>query len=161
MKLIFVYNSDGTIPSLIKDAAHKVISPGTYSCNLCRITYSGMAMQKTWRTFTQSLPYEVIFLHRDEFRKEYPSQKDIRLPALFVEGTLGLSLLIPHMEINKAKNVDGLIEIVKHFLPKRELYQCEECGLKYENKEIAEQCQAWRDEHKSCNLDLIKHAVKV
>jgi len=40
------------------------------------------------------------------------------------------------------------------------LYQCEECGLKYENKEIAEKCQAWCSEHKSCNLDIIKNAVK-
>ncbi|MBI2476022.1 MAG: hypothetical protein HYV67_02160 [Candidatus Taylorbacteria bacterium] len=40
------------------------------------------------------------------------------------------------------------------------LYQCEECGLKYESKEIAEKCQAWCSEHKSCNLDVIKNAVK-
>lgn len=40
------------------------------------------------------------------------------------------------------------------------LYQCEECGLKYENKEIAEKCQAWCSQHKSCNLDIIKYAVK-
>lgn len=42
----------------------------------------------------------------------------------------------------------------------RELYQCEECGLKYEDKEIAEKCQAWCAEHKSCNLDFIKYAVE-
>lgn len=42
----------------------------------------------------------------------------------------------------------------------KELYQCEECGLKYENKETAEKCQAWCKEHKSCNLDIIKYAVK-
>lgn len=40
------------------------------------------------------------------------------------------------------------------------LHQCEECGLKYEGKEIAEKCQAWCKEHKNCNLDLIAHAVK-
>lgn len=42
----------------------------------------------------------------------------------------------------------------------RELYQCEECGLKHESKETAEKCQAWCKEHKSCNLDIIKYAVK-
>ncbi len=41
----------------------------------------------------------------------------------------------------------------------KKLYQCEECKLVYENKEIAEQCQVWCKEHKSCNLDLIKCAV--
>lgn len=40
------------------------------------------------------------------------------------------------------------------------LYQCPECGLKYAEKEIAEKCQAWCHEHKSCNLDIIKYAEK-
>jgi len=32
--------------------------------------------------------------------------------------------------------------------------------LKYAEKEIAEKCQAWCSEHKSCNLDITKYAVK-
>lgn len=118
MKLIFVYNSDGTIASLVKDTAHKLVSPSTYPCNLCRITYPGVTMQEDWQKFIQSLPHEVIFLHRDEFHKQYPDQKAIPLPAVFVENASGLSLLIPHAEINKAKNVGELIETVKRFLPK-------------------------------------------
>ena len=42
----------------------------------------------------------------------------------------------------------------------KELHQCGECGLKYEDKETAEKCQAWCKEHKSCNLDIIKNSVK-
>lgn len=42
--------------------------------------------------------------------------------------------------------------------PDKELYQCEECGLKYAEKEIAEKCEVWCREHKSCNLRIIKHA---
>lgn len=41
----------------------------------------------------------------------------------------------------------------------KNLYKCEECGLLYFDKEIAEKCQAWCSEHKSCNLEIIKHAV--
>lgn len=37
-------------------------------------------------------------------------------------------------------------------------YRCEECGLLYADREIAEKCQAWCAEHKSCNLEIIKHA---
>ena len=40
------------------------------------------------------------------------------------------------------------------------LYQCEECGLQYADRETAEKCQAWCSEHKSCNLDIIKYAIK-
>ena len=42
----------------------------------------------------------------------------------------------------------------------KEVYQCEECGLKYSNKETAGKCQTWCSENKSCNLDVIKYAVK-
>ncbi len=55
----------------------------------------------------------------------------------------------------------------------QKLYQCEECGLKYAQKETAEKCEAWcrpsnpsgrpelmsnGREHKSCNLEIIKEA---
>lgn len=39
-------------------------------------------------------------------------------------------------------------------------YQCEECGLFYAEKEIAQKCQAWCAEHKSCNMEIIKNAVE-
>ncbi len=39
-------------------------------------------------------------------------------------------------------------------------YQCQECGLFYKDKEISEKCEAWCKEHKSCNLEIIKHSIK-
>lgn len=120
MKLIFVYNSDGTIGSLIKDTAHKIVSPKTYQCNLCRITYPGVTMQGDWERFIQSLTHEVVFLHRDEFQKQYPNQKDAQLPSAFIEDATGFKILIPHTEINKARNIEDLIEIVKRFLPNKD-----------------------------------------
>ena len=37
---------------------------------------------------------------------------------------------------------------------------CEECGLRYKNKMWAERCEKWCKEHKSCNLEITRHAVK-
>lgn len=42
----------------------------------------------------------------------------------------------------------------------KDLYRCPECGFQYKEKEWAEKCEAWCKEHKSCNLEIIKHAVK-
>jgi len=42
----------------------------------------------------------------------------------------------------------------------KELYQCEECGFKYAERQLAEKCQAWCREHKSCNLEIIQYAIK-
>ncbi len=39
------------------------------------------------------------------------------------------------------------------------LYVCEVCGLAYEEKKWAEKCQEWCQEHESCNLEIIEHAV--
>ena len=40
-----------------------------------------------------------------------------------------------------------------------ELYQCEECGFKYAEKEWAEKCEAWCKEHQSCNIEIIAHGT--
>ena len=40
------------------------------------------------------------------------------------------------------------------------IYQCGECGFLYEDKDIAEKCEAWCKEHKSCNLEIISNAIK-
>jgi len=40
------------------------------------------------------------------------------------------------------------------------LFQCEECGFTYKDKEIAEKCQAWCREHHTCNIEIIKDAVQ-
>ena len=38
-------------------------------------------------------------------------------------------------------------------------YVCEECSLRYRDKETAERCEAWCRKHGSCNLEIIKYAV--
>lgn len=40
------------------------------------------------------------------------------------------------------------------------LYQCEVCGLWYRNREKAAACEAWCRKHKSCNIEIIAHAVE-
>lgn len=39
-------------------------------------------------------------------------------------------------------------------------YVCPECGLVYKEKGWMKKCQSWCKEHKSCNLDIISHAVQ-
>jgi len=42
----------------------------------------------------------------------------------------------------------------------KRLYQCPECGLWYREKKWAKKCENWCKKHKSCNLEIIKHAIK-
>ena len=40
------------------------------------------------------------------------------------------------------------------------VYTCSECKMKYHDEAIAKKCEAWCKKNKSCNLDIIKYAIK-
>lgn len=88
--VIFVYNADSDLFSTVSDFAHKIISPSTYSCQLCALTYGNFAMKKEWKDFLGELKLNKVFMHKDEFRKKYPHESRTSLPAVFGirEGSL-------------------------------------------------------------------------
>ncbi|MEM5815331.1 MAG: hypothetical protein QXD89_02495 [Candidatus Aenigmatarchaeota archaeon] len=43
----------------------------------------------------------------------------------------------------------------------KKYYQCEECGHIYEREELANKCEEWCKEHKSCNLEIVKESVNI
>ncbi len=40
------------------------------------------------------------------------------------------------------------------------VYTCPECKMRYHDKETARKCEEWCKKNKSCNLDIIKYAIK-
>jgi len=42
----------------------------------------------------------------------------------------------------------------------KKIYQCPECGLHYDDEQIAKQCEAWCKEHKSCNLLIEQQSIE-
>lgn len=46
MELLFVYNADSSLFAQAKDYLHKTVSPDTYQCRLCQLTYPGMSMDQ-------------------------------------------------------------------------------------------------------------------
>lgn len=83
-KLIFVYNADSGVFNGIKDLIHKNVSPETYPCSLCAITYDNIGMKREWKQFVNGLGRTVEFLHRDELAEKY-AIKDVPLPAVFFQ----------------------------------------------------------------------------
>lgn len=114
-ELIFVYNANSDKLSLAKDYVHKIVSPGTYKCNLCKITYGGLGMKKEWGEFLKTLKISFSFLHKDEFKKVYPDIK-IKLPVVFVKQNGNLKMLVSASEINKKKNVKELKKLISEKL---------------------------------------------
>jgi len=112
-KLIFVYNADSSLFNQIGDLIHKTISPQTYQCKLCGLTYFGVRMNEDWKKFIHTLPVQSIFLHKDEFLNQFPNKKQVTFPVVFVKVDKNLTELISTQEINKAKNLDELKKLVQ------------------------------------------------
>lgn len=109
--LTFVYNADSGIFNLLSDTAHKIVSPSTYQCNLCKITYGIINEKDEWKSFILGLPYKINFLHRNEFNKKYPNTKE-KFPSIFEISKNKPVLVISTDEINKCKNLSDLKNLV-------------------------------------------------
>lgn len=81
-KLIFVYTADSGILNAIKDLIYKNVSPETYMCSLCAVTYDNLGMKREWRQFVDQIGRQVEFIHRDELEEKYRITK-VPLPAAF------------------------------------------------------------------------------
>ena len=112
-RLIFVYNADGGHLAGLQDMFHKILSPATYSCSLCAVTYGATSMRPEWQQFIQQLAVPVEFLHRDEFVRAYPQWRTHPLPAAFAVDDAGaLTLFIDAPEMD-ATDLNGLMQLVR------------------------------------------------
>lgn len=114
-KLLFIYNANSGARNAILDSMHKVLSPTTYDCNLCDITFGVISENKTWKKFRQASKQEMVFLHKNEFVKKYASKfgHKFTFPIILVEGKHGLEVVISTEELNQLKTAHGLVRLVK------------------------------------------------
>lgn len=71
-RLLFVYNAADGIAAALFDAGHKLLSPATYRCSLCAVTYGAVSMRREWREWLRGLSVDPEFYHRDGFARDYP-----------------------------------------------------------------------------------------
>jgi hypothetical protein len=115
MKLIFVYNANSGKVSAIVDGLHKIVSPSTYDCNLCAITFGNFSEDKVWREFREESKAEMEFYHRDEFLKQFRSKwlPKYDFPVLLSEEKGELELFMDVQELNSLEDANQLIEAIK------------------------------------------------
>ena len=107
--LIFIYNAQsGVLHSLI-DYFHKVLSPSTYECSLCSLTYNNYGQLRVWKQFIQSLNIPVTFKYSDHL-SEIGIDKQTKLPVVI---NTDLSLVASAEEINQCKTISALIELIR------------------------------------------------
>jgi hypothetical protein len=115
-ELIFVYNADSGLFSQVTDFAHKILSPQTYQCHLCALTYGSLAMKNDWKGFLKTIPFQKSFLHRDEFVKNFPSVSGNTFPLIFLNKGGTLKVLLSAAEINAQKDLSNLKRILQERL---------------------------------------------
>jgi len=109
-KLLFVYNADSGLFNIVSDFAHKIISPRTYACDLCALTYGNFTMKHEWKTFLNALPLSVSFMYKNEFVKQY--NLAIELPAVFIQSDDDLHVLISNQAIKACEDLQQLKQLL-------------------------------------------------
>jgi hypothetical protein len=113
--LIFVYNADSGLFNMMIDWAHKIIKPATYDCQLCKLTYGNTGMRKQWQAFTSSLPLATLFLHKDQFNRQYTQMIDTKLPCILIDlkNDNTRKILVDADTLNEQQTLDQLIDTCK------------------------------------------------
>lgn len=114
-KLLFVYNTNSGKGNTLMDVAHKILSPKTYQCNLCNITFGVFSENRLWKRFREKSSAEMEFLHKDEFSKAYASKfgHKFTFPIILAETSNGLEVYMGTEELNELKKPEDLIGILK------------------------------------------------
>jgi hypothetical protein len=113
--LVFVYNAESGLFNALTDLAHKTLSPETYQCNLCALTYTALGMRKDWKRFLETLCAATEFLHADELEHRHRIS-GVPLPAVFKRAGDELELWIDAGEINACRTVEDLRRLVSERL---------------------------------------------
>lgn len=111
-KLIFVYNANSGLGNALLDYGKKYVQPQKYDCQLCMVTYGPFGMKKDWREFVRLLPYDVYFLHKNEYEKKYPENK-ITYPAVLEIKGHDVLVKIKTEEFDSIKSLDDLMQKFK------------------------------------------------
>jgi hypothetical protein len=107
--LHFVYNVEATPQALVKDFIHRLVSPETYPCRLCDVTYGRFVKKPGWQLFLWSLPVKTAFYTKGSFVKKFPAWSHQEFPAVFAEDEAGqLSVFISAREFSSIASLAAL-----------------------------------------------------
>ena len=107
--LVFVYNADSGIWNALSDLVHKTVSPSTYPCDLCAMTYGLGGVRRRWSRFIRELDYEVEFTYRDLVGAKHPRLSTVPLPCVYLVEGEQVSELVSAQEFGGMQTLEELI----------------------------------------------------
>ncbi|WP_179319047.1 GTPase [Winogradskyella helgolandensis] len=112
MKLLFVYNANSGKMNALFDAGHKFMSPSTYKCSLCALTFDTFSENRIWKDFRAKSNIDMEFYHKDEFETKFPNINMV-FPAILKHEAHQMSTVLNADILNEISNVDDLIARLK------------------------------------------------
>ncbi len=114
-KLIFIYNADSGLRNVLLDGAHKILSPATYDCRLCALTFGAFTENKAWKKFRMETDRDMEFLHKNEFQKAYASKfgHKFSFPIVLIASASDLEVLVSTNELNNMETAVDLIDLIR------------------------------------------------
>jgi len=88
--LLLVYNADSDLKSKMLDYVHKIVSPGSYDCQLCSITHTNLGQKQEWTEFLDSIDADLKFLYKDQFLKGRAKEEHFDFPIIMYNNNLVL-----------------------------------------------------------------------
>lgn len=119
-RIILVYYEGTGLFDAVSGWSHKLLSPATYQCALCQVTFGLTGMLVPWKNYIEMLPFPVKFLHRDEFRAQFPAQATLAPPVILMEQDARTEILLTAEEIRAAGGLLGLIRRMQDRLDQRQ-----------------------------------------
>ena len=109
MEIQFIYNAKNGLASSIFDLAHKIISPDTYKCNLCKITQDSFTETKKFKELKQK--YNITLWHTDDYEKQF--RQEHSYPLIVIRDYKNIEIgRIATEEINLLTDVDELEKVI-------------------------------------------------
>lgn len=103
MTLVFVYNAGKGWFNALTDSIHKVISPHTYSCELCSLTHGLTGMKSEVRAYLKEFKGDTCFYHLNDLPAELkqPLAHAGGAPAVYLEYNDKMELLFGKAELSR------------------------------------------------------------
>ena len=83
-ELIFIYNAKSGLVNEMIDFAHKIVSPKTYDCNLCAVSYGTFTKKKRWLDYVNSLPIKSTFTYKDKVSALEKELSNLKFPTIII-----------------------------------------------------------------------------
>ena len=112
-----VYNAKSGLKNAFLDSLHKTISPSTYQCALCTLTYGKFLEKPHWKKFRKQSKVKISFYHIDEFEAKFGLHNYIYPVGLWF-GNQNFETVISNEAFKTFNSTEELINYVEVIIDK-------------------------------------------